>query len=124
MNNQEGQSKMEPSAIKIQALWRGYCSRKGKTLPCYSCGYPMTLSYYKGCHIPCSWCQRCADGKGNVWRGCIDCRDWSCPGDCQREDEPYISCCVCGGDCFGGDYEKWRFCTRRCMVSCSSDRYF
>jgi hypothetical protein len=49
--------------------------------------------------------------------GC-DCGDWLCTG-CS--EGPYIACCMCGGDCRGGDYESWRFCSRRCMVRAGSD---
>jgi hypothetical protein len=44
--------------------------------------------------------------------GC-DCGDWLCTG-CG--EGPYISCCRCGADCRGGDYEGWRICSRRCLV--------
>lgn len=49
--------------------------------------------------------------------GC-ECGDWLCPG-CG--EGPYISCCMCGSDCRGGDYEKWAFCSRRCMVRAGTD---
>jgi hypothetical protein len=34
---------MTSSATKIQALWRGWCVRKGRTLPCCWCLRPMAL---------------------------------------------------------------------------------
>ncbi len=51
------------------------------------------------------------------WHGC-DCGDWLCAG-CS--EGPYIACCMCGDDCRGGDYERWAFCSRRCMVRAGSD---
>ena len=33
-----------------------------------------------------------------------------------------IPCSVCSDDCTGCDYEDWSFCSRRCMVSWSSDQ--
>jgi hypothetical protein len=36
--------KMTTSAIKIQAVWRGFCARKGRTLPCIWCARPLALS--------------------------------------------------------------------------------
>jgi hypothetical protein len=51
--------------------------------------------------------------------GC-DCGDWLCTGYlCSAER--YIACCMCGDNCEGGDYESWRFCSRRCMVRASRD---
>ncbi len=105
------------AAILIQALWRGYSSRKGKILPCCGCGYPMTLK--EGTHI-CSWCQE-AERVDFLWHyqtcervGCRKCDEFD-------DEERFIPCCVCGDNCADGDYESWRFCTRRCMVEAGRD---
>lgn len=117
------------SAIKIQALWRGYKSRKGEITPCQCCLWPMTLTPPKldpdYCYLqlivsekPCSWCQQGA--AAYEMHICSYCSDRRCTGEC--EDEPYISCCVCGSNCADGDYPSWRFCSRSCMVEASRDR--
>lgn len=36
--------------------------------------------------------------------------DWS-----SESTEPYISCGTCGGNAYGCDYERWGFCSRRCL---------
>lgn len=133
---------------KIQAIWRGYRSRKGKTIPCCDCGYEMTLSvgrYPDGMSPdPCSWCQdkkaakecapcdclECKMGKvmwcpgcgsdecdGRCDDPCDTCNSYKCSGRC----EPYISCSMCGANCYDGDYPTWRFCSRRCMVDAGRD---
>jgi hypothetical protein len=35
--------------------------------------------------------------------------------------EDTIPCNICGSDCVGGDYEKWGFCSRSCMVESTRD---
>jgi hypothetical protein len=134
--------KKRDAAIKIQALWRGYRGREGEEVPCCRCGYKMTLKrfskdtellYYGNpetrfpretlqqwiiqmggdpwknltCRSlkPCSWCEE---------EKCSDCGEFDCEGgkDCYS----FIPCCICGNNCKDGDYEDWRFCTRRCMV--------
>lgn len=109
------------AAILIQALWRGYCSRKGKIMPCGGCGYPMTLDgaripYYP----PCSWCQVDHDAISFLahYNSCerVGCRKCD-----EYYEERFIPCCICGGNCADGDYESWRFCTRRCMVEAGRD---
>ena len=40
-----------------------------------------------------------------------------CSGYCAKEyDDKIMSCCLCGSDCNGSDYERWQFCSRTCMV--------
>lgn len=91
-------------AVKIQALWRGYRSRKGEVLPCCVCGYDMTLPVSKTSTAfpPCSWCQMRRQEE-------------------EEEEEPYIPCCMCGANCYGDDYEQYRFCSRYCMVDAGKD---
>jgi len=129
--------------IKIQALWRGFMSRKGKIVPCTSCGHPMTITpkeYPETMSAvfihTCSWCAtkpcdclECKMGKVIFCPGCGDddctgictpcniCYSDKCDGYCER----YIPCCMCGNDCADGDYESWRFCSRRCMVDAGRD---
>lgn len=124
---------MEPSpVIKIQALWRGYMSRKGKIVDCTGCGYPMTITpqepkwragFYS---YQCAWCRYPPefDKHDRADLGPCPCEDCSGGGKEEKEeeyDEPYIPCCMCGANCYGWDYEKWRFCSRRCMVECGRD---
>jgi hypothetical protein len=173
---------MASSATKIQALWRGYRSRKGDVLPCGWCGYDMTLLHFAAAEdgqgglssqVPCAWCQErlkneepcdCleCEAERRKMEGC-DCRECQmgkvmfcpscgqdeCDGLCAAEKAPYsgeepekeevcrecgrgpaecdgyceryIPCCICGGNCADGDYESWRFCTRRCMVEAGRD---
>lgn len=34
----------------------------------------------------------------------------------REYEEEFIPCHRCGSDCSGGDYERWRLCSRYCMV--------
>jgi hypothetical protein len=81
------------AARKIQTAWRAFQRRQEEAQD--------------------RWERECED----AWRGGCDCGDWLCTGCGYR----YISCCVCGGNCADGDYEKWGFCSRRCMVRAGSD---
>lgn len=104
-------STMSSSIVKFQALWRGYASRKQKTQPCVCCGYPVTVPLEIKAQ-PCSWCTANAilmEKHENYV--CEECNQSDCRGDC----EPYIPCRMCGANCYGDDYEKWRFCSRSCM---------
>ena len=57
-------------------------------------------------------CKMC----GNIdWE--LDSASGFCSRYCAMEYEQFIPCRVCGNDCEGCDYEKWHFCTRRCMVN-------
>ena len=118
------------AALKIQALWRGYRSRKGQVLPCCSCGYEMTLkkpeypetmSAQFFSNQPCSWCQEkekpcdCYECTEPELERCYYCGKEDCREEC-REEETYIPCCICGANCDGSDYESWRVCSRRCLV--------
>ncbi len=111
-------SKMENSryAIKIQAIWRSYKSRKGEIQPCTSCGYPMAVPLTVPLKMPCMWCQYNLDllPKQIFARACHSCKSWDCCG-CE-DGEPYIPCCICGANCDGSDYESWRVCSRSCLV--------
>lgn len=98
MLRQRDIARMEPknnAAKKIQALWRGHKQREE---------YKQLL-----------WEEMCERDRDNF--GCM-CGDWMCPG-CG--EGPFISCQMCGSDCRGGDYERWAFCSRRCMVRCGTD---
>jgi hypothetical protein len=125
-----------PFAVKIQAVWRGYRSRKGQVLPCCLCGYDMTLqapvypetmSAVFFSNAPCSWCQAKEQGPAEPC-GCPECvpqpvEPCTC-SECTGEDEyeeRFIPCCMCGNNCADEDYESWRFCSRRCMVEASRD---
>jgi hypothetical protein len=128
MSNQEENNKMDSAAVKIQALWRGYASRKGAIQPCYLCGYPMTVSGVL--NAPCSWCQARSpfqgEGRCDLCIGLCNCPPTELPpcrecGHVVCLCEPYIPCRVCGANCYGDDYEKWRFCSRRCMVRDGQD---
>lgn len=125
---QDTSTTMDPAiVIKLQALWRGYRSRKGQILPCCECGYPMTLKApvypetmagFFMSEVPCSWCQVAAyDKHDREDLGPCPCRD-CCVSD---EEELYIPCCMCGDNCEGGDYERQRWCSRRCMVAWNRD---
>lgn len=94
------------ACMTIQAFWRGYASRKGISSSCKSCGFSVTHRK----DAVCSWCKERLV--------CYECGEFGCYGDCE---EPYISCCVCGDNCYGGDYTNYRFCSRSCMVG--RDRY-
>ena len=141
-DQEEGQSKikMETSsaAIKIQALWRGYRSRKGEVLPCRDCGYDMTVRHPREnpheweIHLrfgdptglivsktPCSWCQESMREMQEEYERQRE-EEYMRQRE-QEEEEGFIPCCICGNDCSGGDYESWRFCTRRCMVRAGRD---
>lgn len=114
--------------IKIQALWRGYMSRKGKIVDCSCCGYPMTITPTQstetlvGVFYRCSWCQYPPeyDKHDRADLGPCPCQD-CCGKEQTEEEEPYIPCCMCGSNCYGWDYEQWRFCSRRCMVGWGRD---
>ncbi len=145
--NHQDAMKKRAAAIKIQALWRGYRGREGEEASCCRCGYPMTLKRFSKetellycgnpekrypretlttwviqagkdpwwlvtCRSrkPCSWCEE---------EKCSECGEFDCAGgkDCER----YIPCCICGNNCADGDYEQYRFCTRRCMVEAGRD---
>jgi hypothetical protein len=36
--------------------------------------------------------------------------------DDDYDNYEYIPCRMCGANCWGDDWERWRFCSRRCMV--------
>jgi hypothetical protein len=81
------------AAKKIQKLWRVHFQR-----------------------LQDEWEQE-QDRWDNSGYGC-ECGDRMCTG-CG--EGPPISCCMCGSNCRGGDYERWAFCSRRCMVRADSD---
>ena len=95
--------KKHAAAAKIQAFWKAVDQRR-----------QAEQAEQEALHWEQE--QQEADDYGQSY-GC-DCGDWMCSG-CG--EGPYIACCVCGNDCRGGDYERWRFCTRRCMVSAARD---
>jgi hypothetical protein len=154
MDSAAAKMKFTMYTTKIQAVWRGYRSRKGQVLPCCDCGHAMTLAaptypetmsaVFSSTH-PCSWCQANRDAKEKPPCDCMECKMdkvmW-CPGcgsdecdglcrcdpcntcgseKCCGDCEPYISCCMCGANCYDGDYPSWRFCSRSCMVEASRD---
>ncbi|NBO60994.1 MAG: hypothetical protein EBU82_08495 [Flavobacteriia bacterium] len=112
---QRNTCKMETSAIKIQALWRGYKSRKGEVQPCPCCGYPMTIPPSLLILDPCSWCDY------PPTKVCDSCKYWDCEG--CRDGEPYISCYMCGSNCFETDFQKWHLCSRSCLVGPFRERW-
>ena len=75
------------------------------------------------------------DNKGMYYRfyedGSVRAKDgnntlyWSAPVECDyHTGDPAdrgVKCHVCGSDCEGADYEKWQYCSRRCMVYGNSD---
>ncbi len=114
------------AAIKIQALWRGYASRKGILTPCCCCGFPMTLkppqypetmSAVFFSVAPCSWCAE--DAAYAAWiNDDVPSSDEEVKSEPYPSDEErYIPCCMCGANCADDDFEKWRICSRRCLVA-------
>jgi hypothetical protein len=87
MKKRKIETALNKAATKIQSVWRNYITRR------YEQEEQDYYDYDRGF-------------------GC-DCGDWLCTG-CG--EGPYIACIGCGGDCRGGDYERWRLCSRRCMV--------
>lgn len=37
--------------------------------------------------------------------------------------DPFIPCQACGSNCYGWDYERYRYCSRRCMVDSFNERW-
>ncbi len=105
---------------------------------CTDCEKPLTspLHRWRQCQT-CTW-RREQDAAGYCWR-CLEegmtsvlvkhvCSRCECPFEkyahCEcpttedeyYSEEEYISCSQCGSNCAGCDYEKYRLCSRRCMV--------
>jgi hypothetical protein len=104
---------------------------------CTDCEKPLTspIHRWRQCS-QCTWRREC-ERDGYCWRckeegltsilvkhicRCCECpfeRYKSCecpPEEDDYQQEEYISCRMCGGNCEGGDYESWRLCSRRCLV--------
>ena len=104
---------------------------------CIDCEKPLTSPRHKWrrcCH--CSWRAECDDA-GDCWR-CLEeglttslvhhaCPSCDCPfnksapclcpePEYPSEEDEYNPCSHCGRDCEGGDYERWRLCSRRCLT--------
>lgn len=120
--------------------WRQayYDSKESWHNCCIDCEKPLTSPRHKWRRCcRCSWRYECEDA-GDCWR-CLEegltptlthhaCPKCDCPFNTNAmclcpepeytsEDEyEYVRCSQCGRDCEGGDYEKWRICSRRCLT--------
>ena len=126
--------------IKIQALWRGFMSRKGKIVPCACCGHPMTITpkeYPETMSAAfihtCAWCAaeksfNCLECKMGMVVFCPGCGSDDCNGHCRTDLGPcgcsYCTkaCDTCGsGDC-SGDCEPYIACCM-CGDNCYDGDY-
>lgn len=121
-------------AVKIQALWRGYRSRKGDVLPCCCCGYDMTLPAPKYPETmsavffsvsPCAWCQEMEKKNNEEPCECLECRlgHLGPPSEEEEDEERFIPCCICGRNASGSDFECWKVCSRSCLTAPDRERW-